>query len=407
MYRVIIADDEPMIRKYLRDSVEWDRMELELAGEASNGQDALLLIEEVKPKILITDIKMPVMDGLELIKEIHRRHLKIKIIIISGYSDYEFLKEAIRFSVDSYLLKPIDDDELTSILASLANDIERDICDDMKQREGLELLRRNTLNRLLSGSIHPRELKEKIEMLGLSFPGDRFAAAVVSMRGYMDHLFPDREEQVDISGIYNICSEVLEESGMGIIFPDLRGFPVMILNNVCGCLNQDSIQPWIHKMVLSAEHCLKKEIIIEVGRCVDSIEELHISYDTALKSLYGKSDIQDVRVAENQSRVINRTVRETIAYIKEHFSEDITLKQAANNLYMNVAYLGQIFRKETGESFTEYVNRCRIEKAKELLATSSLKVYEVVARVGFTDLPYFIRIFKKYTGKNPSDVKKI
>ena len=96
MYRVVIADDEPVIRRGLRETIEWDALGLEVAGEAADGNEALKLVHDIRPEILITDIRMPEMDGLELIREVRKLDFSIKITILSGYSDYDSLKAAIR-----------------------------------------------------------------------------------------------------------------------------------------------------------------------------------------------------------------------------------------------------------------------------------------------------------------------
>jgi two-component system response regulator YesN len=127
MYRVFIADDEPLICKGLRDTIEWDSLGLEISGEAHNGADALAEMLQTPPHILITDIRMPEMDGISLIKAIRERELNIKILILSGFSDTQFLKDAIRLGVDGYLLKPIDTDELISSLSNLVSVIDEEI----------------------------------------------------------------------------------------------------------------------------------------------------------------------------------------------------------------------------------------------------------------------------------------
>lgn len=108
----MIVDDEPLIRRGLRETIEWDNLGLEVAGEACNGIEALDIIEKINPQIIITDVKMPIMDGIELIKKINELNIKVKVIILSGYNEYEYLKEAIKYNVESYLLKPIDQNEL-------------------------------------------------------------------------------------------------------------------------------------------------------------------------------------------------------------------------------------------------------------------------------------------------------
>ena len=147
MYRVIIVDDEPVIRRGLRETIEWDALGLEVAGEAADGKEALKLIREIRPEILITDIRMPEMDGIELIREIKKLDLNIKITILSGYSDYDYLKAAIRLGVDNYLLKPIDNDELIANLTNAVNEIEKEAAVSLQIRQGTVLLRSNTLRR--------------------------------------------------------------------------------------------------------------------------------------------------------------------------------------------------------------------------------------------------------------------
>ena len=178
MYRVIIVDDEPVIRRGLRETIEWDALGLEVAGEAADGAEALKLIREIRPEILITDIRMPEMDGLELIREVKKLDFSIKITILSGYSDYDYLKAAIRLGVDNYLLKPIDNDELISNLKNAVSEIEKEAAISLQIRQGTVLLRSNTLRRLVTGHISPEELKEKAEFLHIPLDAEQYLCAV-------------------------------------------------------------------------------------------------------------------------------------------------------------------------------------------------------------------------------------
>ena len=167
MYRVFIVDDEPLICKGLRETIEWDSLGLEISGEAHNGAEAMSMIATMHPHILITDIRMPGMDGIALIKSIRENDMAIRIIILSGYSDFVFLKEAIRLGVDGYLLKPIDPDELISNLRNLVTVIEEEMMKSSRIYQGMELLRTNTLNRLITNEIGRNEFEEKAELLDL------------------------------------------------------------------------------------------------------------------------------------------------------------------------------------------------------------------------------------------------
>ena len=236
MYKVIIADDESIIRKGLRELVDWEALGLSLSAEATDGAEALELVKDLEPHILITDIKMPDMDGITLIKNIKESGSNTKIIIISAYSDYEFLKKAILLGVESYLLKPIDNDELTALLGDIITKLNKEI-----------------------------------------------------------------------------------------------------------------------------------------------------SFNTQVKG--------------------TGVVRSVTSYIEEHYAERITLTLMADMLGMNPSYLGQLFRRETGESFADYINNYRIGKAKELLLDPRFKIYEVALKVGFTDYNYFLKIFRKITGVSPKEIK--
>ena len=180
MYRVIIVDDEPIIRKGLRETIEWDSLGLEVAGEAANGFEALRLVRSIRPEVLITDIRMPEMDGLALIREVRKLDFDVKITILSGYSDYDYLKAAIKLGVDNYLLKPIDNDELISNLKNAVSEIEKEAIVDLRNRQGSELLRTNTLRRLVTGNISPEELREKADFLDIPFTAEACLCAVIA-----------------------------------------------------------------------------------------------------------------------------------------------------------------------------------------------------------------------------------
>ena len=152
-----------------------------MAGEAANGVEALRLVRSIRPEILFTDIRMPQMDGLELIREVRQLDFDVKITILSGYSDYDYLKAAIRLGVDNYLLKPIDNDELISNLKNAVSEIEKEAIVDQRNRQGSELLRTNTLRRLMTGNISPEELREKADFLDIPFTAEAYLCAVVAV----------------------------------------------------------------------------------------------------------------------------------------------------------------------------------------------------------------------------------
>ena len=394
MYRVVIADDESIIRKGLRELIEWDALRLEVFGEASDGDEALELIKLHKPHILITDIKMPRMDGIDLINAIKNLDLDTKIIIISAHSDYDFLKRAIALGVESYLLKPLDNDELTSNLKELVNNIELEILHSTQHYQGIELLKSSTLNRLVTNNISLREFKEKASFLDIPYDADQYICAAYSIDEFLLKKFGD-DEQTALYAVHNMCAEIIGDKGISFI--GQSGQIVFIFRGDDG----DNLSSIVGDALSNAEeqilNYLDVSLTFGVGMLVDQIEDVWKSYDMALKMFQKAGQIKTAS---------STVVRNIISYMEKHYSERLTLKQVADDFYMNTSYLGQLFKRETGVSFRDYISQVRIQKAIELLKNPRLKIYEIAEMVGFTDYNHFLKTFKKITGTNPTEIKK-
>ena len=513
MYRVIIVDDEPVIRRGLRETIEWDALGLEVAGEAADGAEALKLIREIRPEILITDIRMPEMDGIELIREVKKLELNIKITILSGYSDYDYLKAAIRLGVDNYLLKPIDNDELISNLKNAVSEIEKEAAISLQIRQGTVLLRSNTLRRLVTGNISPEELKEKAEFLHIPLDAERYLCAVCSMNrqipaGIREPFFRDviaekssgrqmafmdgdgnlallliydevpevrqgtqqeleelaekavREREIplmigagklaekigQIRDSYESAKEALEYGAFlkngGVIWYDevpetsqTEQIPDRIdydrMKDFIRRGEQEKLKEYLSNELnaMTAEagvshHRIRNLIMHIAVRMTDCFRTIYGSmnafreptdFDFArLFTLHSYDDMRewlfqlcDELFAANRALLGRSTsiVGLAVDYIMEHYREGVTLRQVAADCHVNTSYLGQIFRKETGSAFTDYVNTLRIQEASRLLGDPTLKVYEIAEQVGFTDYHYFLKIFRKVTGKSPTDFR--
>jgi two-component system response regulator YesN len=523
MYKVFIADDEPCIRNGLRDTIEWESLGLEYAGDAANGKEALRLIKERNPDILITDIKMPVMDGFTLIRELHMAALRTRVIVLSGYSDYQYLKEAITCHVESYLLKPIDHDELVSLLAHIVKTIEENDSFLACQKEGIAALRRHILNRLFDNSISVREFREKASFFGMDLAGKTYRVAA---------FFPcagsqATGESTDRSSVFQAAEGVCERV-MGRVLctagvTDTRGNLVCLLTGT-SCGASDGLREVVAETARTLTASLGVPVVAGIGGPTPALETVWQSYAQALRCLdysilVGDKPVVDasdmachetpaergrfspdltlvtdyllkkrkqdlaaylkttfIRLSENETMTteearamsmqivisvitllrtmkgdivylknilnfnytdllgLNRLadfehwlssfcaaavdfisdtvesampsiVRETLAYIEKNYAAGLSLKLIAYLHHVNASYLGQMFKKEVGQSFVHYVNTFRIKKARDLLADSHLKIHQVAKRVGFSDPHYFLKIFKKYTGFRPSDLK--
>ena len=343
MYRVLIVDDEPIICKGLRDTIEWDSLGLEISGEAHGGLDALALIQANHPHILITDIRMPGMDGITLIKTIREMGIQIKIIILSGYSDYAFLKDAIRLGVDGYLLKPIDIEELISNLTDLVNSIEKETFRTTQLDQGMELLRANTLNRLVTHAIGRGEFEEKASFLEISLTAERFLCAVCIPQSDGSHVA--NNDPAAALALRDACADQLD--GNGIVFLDAKNRVVLLLFGAPETDLRDSVDRLFRHAASQTLAKLAAPPATGFGAPVSNVEDIWKSYDGATERFEREKTAAEAEQLESKW---NSTVDRTLSYIAAHHQEAISLKQVACVCGINTSYLGQVFKKTTGRT---------------------------------------------------------
>ena len=464
MYRVIIADDEPVIRRGLRETIEWDALGLEIAGEAADGTEALELIREIRPEILITDIRMPEMDGIQLIREVRELEMNVKITILSGYSDYDYLKAAIRLGVDNYLLKPIDNEEKAEFL-HIPLDAAHYLCAVCSMSQQIPVERREQFFRNIiteKGNARQMAFMDADGNLALLLAFDDEAADRSSMQQELDALAERaaREQGIPlmigagrladgagkIRDSYESAREALEYGAFlkngGVIWSDdvpetsrteQISDPVdyELMKGHIRKGEQEALKGYLEETLnaavteAGASHRQIRNLMMHIAvRMTDCFRTIYGSmnafrepegFDFArLFALRNYRDMQgwlfqlcDGLFAANRTLLGRSTsiVGMAVDYITEHFREGVTLRQVAADCHVNTSYLGQIFRKETGSAFTDYVNTLRIQEAGRLLADPTLKVYEIAQQVGFTDYHYFLKIFKKVTGRSPTDLR--
>ena len=139
LYRIILVDDEEEVRKSIIKKIDWNAAGFQVVGDAENGEEALERIEALEPDVVLTDIRMPYMDGLTLAEKVRQRFPSTKIVIFSGYDDFEYAKQAIKLNVTEYILKPVNVEELTAILKRIKANLDEEI----EQKRNVSLLREN------------------------------------------------------------------------------------------------------------------------------------------------------------------------------------------------------------------------------------------------------------------------
>jgi len=265
-YKIIIIDDEPMILMGLQKLVQWEEINCVISGTAKNGEEGLDLIKRVQPDIVISDIRMPKLSGLEMIHSAQKIQKDTKFIVLTGHRDFDYAREALDLGVIKYLLKPTNIEDIKS--------------------------------------------------------------AVLEAMMMLDD---ERSKEEDIKALREILNQVEAD---------------------------------------------------------DTVE----------------TDDTEMNKGESETRIKYLAIS-GIQYMKENFDKKLDLQTVADHLYISTWYLCKVFKNELNNSFVQLLNEIRIQEAQRLLTESNKKVYEICELVGYIDVPYFTKTFKKYTGLTPNQYR--
>ena len=186
--KVFLVEDETVIREGLRDRIPWDQFGYRFVGEAADGEMALPLIRKTKPDVLITDIKMPFMDGLELAKNIHENYMNTKVILFSGWDDFTYARLAISYGVSEYVMKPIDYEEMQSLLKKMYQELDKEYNEKINRArlenayaQSLPLLRQQFFSQLMTEPMEENECMQQITNLKLDLSDSVYSVIAVKV----------------------------------------------------------------------------------------------------------------------------------------------------------------------------------------------------------------------------------
>jgi two-component system response regulator YesN len=219
LYKVILVEDEIVTREGIRDNVNWTAHGFQFSGDASDGEMALSLVESIKPDLIITDIKMPFMDGLQLSKIVRERMPWIKIVILSGHDEFEYAHEAIHLGIKEYLLKPVTVEILQNVLDKMVKQLDQEWEEQQRRKlledqveENLAILRERFLHKLIVGAVSSSEAMEKSQQLGLDLMGRYYLVVLIKAE------LADRSEQFDYDE-YTLVQQIV--TGLVVNNPDI------------------------------------------------------------------------------------------------------------------------------------------------------------------------------------------
>lgn len=286
MYNVLIADDEPDICLGLCEIIDWDKLGFNVFDTAVDGEDALEKLSKNKYDLLVTDIRMPVISGLELIKRIREKNLEIKIIILSGYSDFEFAKKAIEYSVNGYLLKPIDRDELTEYLLTIKEDLDKELQNNLFTWESKNIAKERLLLDLATGSNLTKDIDQKLKSYDLTLDKNFFNVALLEIDNLYIKLERDFvDANLDIFSVKNIAEEIIQAKRIGYVYEDSNGTIGVIFNGNSEELQNEKVEEYLLDLQNNILKYLKINVTIGYGETVSNIFDLKLSHKEAKQAL--------------------------------------------------------------------------------------------------------------------------
>ncbi|MFB9277622.1 response regulator transcription factor [Cohnella cellulosilytica] len=407
MAELLIVDDDQYIREGLKRLIDWEELNITRLYEAQGGHEALEIIEANRPLIVLTDIRMPKGDGLYLIEQIRLRDWKTFIVVLSGYNDYSYVRKAMKYQVEDYLLKPIDASELAEIISSCAERHQGQYIAEQMQRESFQLLRNNVLLRWAQNRIQPEQLREKLKFLQLSLlMQEQYQVCVIDWRDPQDGELARTEEQFRSFAILNSIEEALAESGRGAAFLNEQRQIVVLFadEDMNADTFRESNEAWIVPLSKQYGEILKTPWFNYFGEVKQLPHHVHESYNEAMALYHRENDKADPSPHLNLISH-NPVVRQVERYVQTSYREELSLALLSRRFNANSAYLGRLFKNETGEFFNDYLNRVRLEHAQRLLSDTTLKISDIATEVGFLDPNYFFRKFKQVHGVSPSDYR--
>jgi len=533
MIKVFLVEDEIIMREGIRHNIDWEKEGFEFVGEASDGELAYPLIQKLKPDILITDIRMPFMDGLELSRLVKQEMPDVKIIILSGYDEFEYAKEGINIGITEYLLKPIAGAKLLEAVKKVGQLVldERRFRKtfEMERQENIQIARQKFFRELVFGKKSASILLEEGRKIGIELGANRYNillfqiftgencrgeysekenAVISGMEEIMGHMPKVLMVELGVEGWAFIFEETpektLEEVQEDFLtelqnlmerYQDVEyfggmGSPVERLSELNQCfeeanrvfayrylkkrnqiirggklpqkayikeepdftslefnkLDRHVVEKFLKtgskseisqfvdgyfasfgernlqslmfcQYVVMDMHFVAVALLEELGYSIEQLSEfLGVSQNGSpvFSSIESNKEYLrnllavtiDLRDAVSQKKY-HFLLEEAKSYIKQHFDdENISLNSVAASVNVSPNHFSSIFSQELGQTFIEYLTSVRMEKAKELLRTSSMKAAEIAYAVGYKDAHYFSYLFKKTQECTPKEFRQ-
>lgn len=519
--RIMIVDDMPIFLEYLRGFIHWEDYGFQICAEASNGKEAYDKIEECYPDVILTDITMPYMGGLELAEKVTAQYPDIAVILITGNNEFEYARRALKIGVCDYIVKPFEKEELILSLLKLQDNMGKVIENTDTARDNIHREKEKVLRKAILGKEEDNiGIESKLQEAGISFTTDNYLMGCVRLQMEKDNDYEDFLNWESI--LISMLSDTLRVDGSFEVFRDFQNNIVFVINfageqalksyrayelsdfpkiiarrlgmecrlcigDHCHSISElrkdyykimDAIADAETGKVVKLFEGRKKESaemdgfyaplylselsealtgkekdtfdhfwklewenvmsyrdenltmqlfsaligllmtdIVNSGSSIDNVygegarpySELYTILDMEQKveKLYWYYELWLDSAKESkvsQSKTIAEKAR---IYIQAHYMEgDLSITDISEELYINQTYLRKMFKEEMGMTLLEFITKYRMHMAKQLILTTDYSLTQIAEKVGYNDVSYFSKCFKRYYKVSPKHMTK-
>ena len=422
MYKVLLVDDEYMITEGLKRLIPFDKWDMEVVATANHADDALDYVREHPVDIVISDVNMPDKTGLEMIGEMKELLPNAYYILLSGYQEFDYVKKAMNLNVVDYLVKPVDKVELERLLEKIASQLG-------EQSHEPEILSQQLDEEAFKAHLSQKEnwwiglSKEKqgnfvipyyvlgqdwqIVLADQEFEG----LLVMPFEAPYQANFEKWKRDVEKTLFYGSVNLDQSESLFSYYEPIYR---VIIQGNLQQIIDELTL---LEKIVLenTPRVSITKQLFTQFVMDVFHLFE-HLKADDMtdiVKNIHAITTFEDLVAYTKETLTsffgqyrMNENVVSVLEVIGRDYKKELSLKDISKDLFINPVYLGQLIKKETNSTFAELLNKQRIKAAQQLLLSTNDSIEDICYTVGYSNVGYFYKVFRKLCGKSPKAYRK-
>ncbi|NMF07035.1 response regulator transcription factor [Clostridium beijerinckii] len=398
MWKLVIADDEPKIRRGIENILNWSEFGIEIVGQAEDGEIALEIIKENRPDIILLDINMPFLNGLDLLQKLKEIGNSGIVIIISGYDDFSYAQKALQYNVFDYILKPVSKKNIEEIIIKATNKLiekgkENNYLEWVKRQlaENKEVLQKTFFSEWFNNKLSDEQVLKEMSFFDIEF-GRNIGIMVIKIVEKLNVEVSVRNWSIELLefAIANILNDGFKDLELKYIFNDDKKNIILVskINDMGWWISSaKEIQKEIYKY-------LKCNVLIEQASVFNDVFKIKDEYTKIMNSV-------------NEKKKCSSMVLLAIKYIEDnYYSNELSINYISNKLEVTSSYLSKLLKKETGLSFIDYLTKIRIKKAMYIMEDPAVKIYDVAELVGYSNQHYFCRAFKKVVGVSPTEYKR-